>query len=128
MARRQVAGWAWLAAVMVAWLTFGNPEARPDEVSRNNNSYQRYRVGSTPHGNWSSHGDRFRAPHHGRQMRPRGEYSTEGSWFQRPYPYHLDYYRMRYKGSYEPYFGNLYGPPIVVMPPVFGGNSGGWYW
>ncbi len=31
--------------------------------------------------------------------------------FQRPYPYHLDYYRMKWGGSYAPYFGNLYGPP-----------------
>ncbi|MCA9241586.1 MAG: hypothetical protein KDA37_15355 [Planctomycetales bacterium] len=35
--------------------------------------------------------------------------------FQRPYPYHLDYYRQRYGGSYAPYFGNLYGPPGVVV-------------
>ncbi len=34
-------------------------------------------------------------------------------YYQRPYPYHLDYYRMRYGGSYEPYAGNLYGPPLV---------------
>src|SRR5690606_34362013 len=32
-------------------------------------------------------------------------------FFQRPYPYHLDYYRMKYGGGYDPYFGNLYGPP-----------------
>jgi hypothetical protein len=36
---------------------------------------------------------------------------VSAGWFQRPYPYHLDYYRMRYGGSYAPYFGNLYGPP-----------------
>lgn len=42
-------------------------------------------------------------------------------WFQRPYPYHLDYYRMRYGGSYAPYFGNLYGPPqVVTVPPYYG--------
>ncbi len=42
-------------------------------------------------------------------------------WFQRPYPYHLDYYKMRYGGSYAPYFGNLYGPPqIVTAPPYYG--------
>jgi hypothetical protein len=52
-------------------------------------------------------------------------------WFQRPYPYHLDYYKMRYGGSYEPYFGNLYGPPqIVTAPPYYGpyyGNYGDGY-
>ena len=42
-------------------------------------------------------------------------------WFQRPYPYHLDYYKMRYGGSYAPYFGNLYGPPqVVTAPPYYG--------
>jgi len=41
--------------------------------------------------------------------------------FQRPYPYHLDYYKMRYGGSYAPYFGNLYGPPqVVTAPPYYG--------
>ena len=45
---------------------------------------------------------------------PQGSYND--GWFQRPYPYHLDYYRMKYNGSYEPYFGNLYGPPINVFP------------
>jgi hypothetical protein len=37
-------------------------------------------------------------------------------YYSRPYPYHLDYYRMRYQGSYEPYAGNLYGPPLVQAP------------
>lgn len=47
-------------------------------------------------------------------------------WFQRPYPYHLDYYRMRYGGSYAPYFGNLYGPPqVVTAPPYYGPYVGG---
>jgi hypothetical protein len=48
-------------------------------------------------------------------------------WFQRPYPYHLDYYRMRYGGSYAPYFGNLYGPPqVVTAPPYYGPYYGGY--
>jgi hypothetical protein len=47
-------------------------------------------------------------------------------WFQRPYPYHLDYYRMKYHGSYAPYFGNLYGPPqVVTAPPYYGPYYGG---
>jgi hypothetical protein len=42
-------------------------------------------------------------------------------WFQRPYPYHLDYYRMRYGGTYAPYFGNLYGvPQAIYYPPYYG--------
>jgi hypothetical protein len=56
-------------------------------------------------------------------------------WFQRPYPYHLDYYKMRYGGSYAPYFGNLYGTPfgtpqVVNYPPYYGpyydGYGGGY--
>src|SRR5262245_20447306 len=46
---------------------------------------------------------------------------VSAGWFQRPYPYHLDYYKMRYGGSYAPYFGNLYGAPQVVnFPPYYG--------
>lgn len=41
--------------------------------------------------------------------------SVAAGGFQRPYPYHLDYYRKAYGGSYAPYFGNLYGPPNVVL-------------
>ncbi len=40
----------------------------------------------------------------------------QGFWFQRSYPYHLDYYRQAYGGSYEPYFGFLYGTPAVYAP------------
>jgi hypothetical protein len=48
---------------------------------------------------------------------------VSSSWFQRPYPYHLDYYKMRYGGSYAPYFGNLYGVPFGT-PQVVNGNWG----
>ena len=67
---------------------------------------------------------------HGRGHDHRGVRAPQVSegWFQRPYPYHLDYYRMRYGGSYAPYFGNLYGPPqVVTAPPYYGpyyGNDG----
>jgi hypothetical protein len=50
---------------------------------------------------------------------------VSAGWFQRPYPYHLDYYRMRYGGSYAPYFGNLYGPPNVVLASPYFGLYGG---
>jgi hypothetical protein len=34
---------------------------------------------------------------------------------------------MRYHGSYEPYFGNLYGPPqVVTAPPYYGPYYGGY--
>ena len=54
---------------------------------------------------------------------------VSGSWFQRPYPYHLDYYKMRYGGSYAPYFGNLYGTPFgtpQVVGEGWGPGAGGW--
>jgi hypothetical protein len=50
------------------------------------------------------------------------------AWFQRPYPYHLDYYKMRYGGSYAPYFGNLYGPSgfPAYYGPYYGGYGAGY--
>jgi len=65
--------------------------------------------------------------HRGNDFR-RAQPQVSAGWFQRPYPYHLDYYRMRYGGSYAPYFGNLYGPPNVVLaPPYYGGYGYGGY-
>jgi len=61
-------------------------------------------------------------------------------FYQRPYPFHLDYYRMKYQGSYEPYAGNLYGPPLIqqfvtpqFFPTPFNAGpmrnfSGAYYW
>jgi hypothetical protein len=67
---------------------------------------------------WKDHGrrdDKFRR--HSVFVPPQ----VNAAWFQRPYPYHLDYYKMRYGGSYAPYFGNLYGPPqVVTAPPYYG--------
>ena len=54
---------------------------------------------------------------------------VSSAWFQRPYPYHLDYYKMRYGGSYAPYFGNLYGTPFGTPAVVYGGwgpGAGDW--
>ena len=70
------------------------------------------------------HGKGRHYPHH------RVQYfapQVSSGWFQRPYPYHLDYYRMKYGGSYAPYFGNLYGPPqVVTAPPYYGPYYGGY--
>jgi hypothetical protein len=53
--------------------------------------------------------------------------NVQSSWFTRPYPYHLDFYKMKYGGSYAPYFGNLYGPPqVVTAPPYYGPYYGDW--
>ena len=72
---------------------------------------------------WKDHG------RHDRRFR-RHEFvppQVNAAWFQRPYPYHLDYYKMRYGGSYAPYFGNLYGPTqVVTAPPYYGPYYGGW--
>src|SRR5262245_35282412 len=53
---------------------------------------------------------------------------VSSGWFQRPYPYHLDYYKMRYGGSYAPYFGNLYGPSGLpaYFGPYYGAYGGGY--
>lgn len=90
--------------------------------------------GQQPYGHGhKQHGQGQQKYRHGqpsRYMAPRAEGATASGWFQRPYPYHLDYYRMRYGGSYAPYFGNLYGPSTVyVAPPYYGsyyGNYGGY--
>jgi hypothetical protein len=93
----------------------------PDFARRHATPYARSedrRYGGGHYGSFAggrgSFGGRHGGQHVGTRRTPRGTYND--SWFQRPYPYHLDYYRMRYGGSYEPYFGNLYGPPINVFP------------
>lgn len=99
--------------------------------------YQRLRGSTAPMhggggGGWSpGHGGgqhNYPKHHHG-QYKPQ-EFSSHmsGGQFQRPYPYHLDYYRMKWGGSYEPYFGNLYGPPNVVLgwPGTYGYGGPGW--
>ena len=53
--------------------------------------------------------------------------NVQSRWFTRPYPYHLDFYKMKYGGSYAPYFGNLYGPPqVVTAPPYYGPYYDNW--
>ena len=77
--------------------------------------------GAQQYENRPDYRNRHRHPHY---RQPSQSYYQNG-WYQRPYPYHLDYYRMKYGGSYEPYFGNLYGPPRIYnfgpVSPAFGG-------
>lgn len=79
-------------------------------------------------GFYGSHGNH--AWRDGWNQRPAWVMPRESSgWFQRPYPYHLDYYKMRWGGSYAPYFGNLYGTPFGTPQVVGGGwgqGAGGW--
>jgi hypothetical protein len=73
-------------------------------------------------GDWGGGHDKWR-------QRPMPQFSSQTSAgsFQRPYPYHLDYYRARWGGSYAPYFGNLYGPPNFFFgSPFFGGVNPWW--
>src|SRR6266480_2865698 len=86
--------------------------------------YQRHAFDGMRHDNWQDRRDFSRGF-------PMTSPQISAGWFQRPYPYHLDYYKMRYGGSYAPYFGNLYGTPQVVnyppyYGPYYGGNGGGY--
>jgi hypothetical protein len=70
-------------------------------------------------GNWQGHQNDWQH----RQVPRQFSSQTNAGSFQRPYPFHLDYYRMKWGGSYAPYFGNLYGPPNYFFngTPFFGG-------
>lgn len=95
--------WLMLAVLAVGDVALAQPAA----------TYQRGRVGDREEHD-------LRRPTY--QRRPVHAYQAPqvaaGS-FQRPYPYHLDYYRQRYGGGYEPYFGNLYGSPQIVGAQPF---------
>ncbi len=82
--------------------------------------YQRHAF-DWKHGERDWRRDRFR------RRTPFASPQVSSGWFQRPYPYHLDYYKMRWGGSYAPYFGNLYGTPFGTPQVVNGGyGPGGW--
>jgi hypothetical protein len=69
--------------------------------------------------NWNGRGRRGRGFNNG--FFPQ---QFSGSFFTRPYPYHLDYYRMRWGGSYAPYYGNLYGQSNSFYPSQYNGDFG----
>jgi hypothetical protein len=105
-----------LAIASIASAAADQTEGRRDESDRHPRApvYQR-RAFDRMHGHPNRHGNKRR--HAAHRFSP----PVNAGWFQRPYPYHLDYYRMRYGGSYAPYFGNLYGPPqVVTAPPYYG--------
>lgn len=91
------------------------------EPVRMSPSYQRHRGGHGAIQRPSHRPGPYRSGHGalGRQQQ-QGSTVAAGT-HQRPYPYHLDYYKREYGGTYEPYFGNLYGPPNVVLGAPFGG-------
>jgi hypothetical protein len=106
-----------MAGAIVAITAFQDPaQAQPGGGGP---TYQR--KGSFA-GDWGGGHDKWR-------HRPMPQFSSQTSAgsFQRPYPYHLDYYRARWGGSYAPYFGNLYGPPNFFFgSPFFGGVNPWW--
>ena len=110
-----------LTALLVGLWAVDNASAQPPEQGgyysfpdRGSDFGSRH---ATPNSQWGSgHHDRSRW-HGNRHFR----YPMQTQWLQRPYPYHLDYYKMRYGGSYAPYFGNLYGPPTYIAPGYYGG-------
>ncbi len=82
-------------------------------------TYQRDR-NNPPNNSWGNWQPPHHKPEYHRPARPVVQApSIESGSFQRPYPFHLDYYKMRWGGSYEPYFGNLYGPPNIIVTPSF---------
>ena len=103
-------------ALAAAWpaASFAN-EGGESDPGYENPVYKR-KAWEWPHGGWN---DSWHGGGHQHMEQP-----VSGGWFQRPYPYHLDYYRMKYSGSYAPYFGNLYGPPAVSITPPYYGDHG----
>ncbi len=104
---------SWIAATAIAFVVAPAASAQPDGV-QTGPTYQR-KSSFAGHGN--DHGGDWR-----RRPMPQFSSRTSAGSFQRPYPYHLDYYRAKWGGSYAPYFGNLYGPPNFFISG-FGGIS-----
>lgn len=128
---------AWATIGVGLWVTgyFQQPMAMAEDPTDRpvvhhdgtQQGYQRHRAssdaaayGTRPgHGYWS-HLPRYGRGRHRQESYDSAQRQTQSSgWYQRPYPYHLDYYKMRYNGSYEPYFGNIYGPPAFILPQTF---------
>src|SRR6478735_4890268 len=116
-----------IAACDSAW---AEQNSNGDGPGRGGPVYQRHASGSSPMRGGGHDSPPPQAPpvHMMSMQTPQvGGPQVNAGWFQRPYPYHLDYYRMRYGGSYAPYFGNLYGTPQVVnYPPYYGPYYGGY--
>lgn len=114
--RGWVTRWGLLAPVLVAGGAAGQgpvPPAGPGQPGGPTPVYQRSALRPGP----ALGGPRFRGPIFGPNA------TIESGAFQRPYPYHLDYYKQRFGGGYEPYFGNLYGPPAVVGAQPFAASQ-----
>ena len=110
--RAALAGWA--AATVIAVVAASPVHAQPGD-GQSGPTYQRK---GTFAGHGQGHGGDWR-----RRPMPQFSSQTSAGSFQRPYPYHLDYYRAKWGGSYAPYFGNLYGPPNFFFGTPFSAAS-----
>jgi hypothetical protein len=116
--------------VLLSAVAVAQPGGGPSHGNGSGPTYQRKsHHDDKQHGDWK----------HDRRFRPTVAPDISASSFQRPYPYHLDYYKMRYGGSYAPYFGgygvgtynpwgweggfNGYPPGGVGYPAGFGPNG-----
>lgn len=108
---------SWVVAAVVALFT-ASPALAQQGGGAGGPTYQRK-------GSFADHGKGHRGDWRRHDMRQFSSSTSAGS-FQRPYPFHLDYYRAKWGGSYAPYFGNLYGPPnyFINGAPWFGGFGG----
>src|SRR3990172_2586778 len=118
---RTVTAYAGWAAVVAFGLIAALPGPALAQPGGDGESWSGYQRKGTFAGHGQGHSGDFR-----RRDIPRFSSQTSASSFQRPYPYHLDYYRAKWGGSYAPYFGNLYGPPTYFIngTPWYGGFNG----
>ena len=118
--RQSLRGTGWAVAValsVVACEAIAEPAQAP--YQRNAGEYGPREYPSGNHRPPPPRRDDPRGKPHVFRRRPAERIEANSGYFRRPYPYHLDYYRMRYGGSYEPYAGNIYGPPNVVLAPGY---------
>lgn len=103
-----------LAVVAIGFSLGGSFQASAQSPQGQPAVYQPYSTGGNGHDEWRRDGRDFRR---GSRFDSQ-QVQIQAGWFQRPYPYHLDYYKMRFSGP--PYAGNLYGTPGVNYPPYYG--------
>lgn len=114
--------WCWLvvgATIFAATIALADGPAKGSGNGQHGGQHNGQWPGYQRRGSdWGWRGNDHRRDNFDRRPMPQ----SSSSWFQRPYPYHLDYYKMKWGGSYAPYFGNLYGTPFGTPQVV--GNSG----
>ena len=114
---RTVTAYAGWAAVVAFGLIAALPGPALAQMGGDGESWSGYQRKGTFAGHGQGHSGDFR-----RRDIPRFSSQVSAGSFQRPYPFHLDYYRAKWGGSYAPYFGNLYGPPNFFFGTPFYGD------